>query len=411
MSERTKKLIVFSLFLLSVFAIAFALYWTFFKSEGAPSQPSVESPPTGSGAGGLPGRTGERTPITEQPATGGSNLPPASPIAEGGVTITTGLSTGPVYNTALSSDGSSVNYYSKGDNRFYRINDKGEVEALSQKQFPNVDRVAWDRTGDKAVMEFPDGSNVVFDFATNQQVTLPAHWEDFQFSPVHDEIIAKSMGLDPDNRWLVTVNADGSNAKAFQALGENADFVQVNWSPNDQVVAFADTASDAISGDIDRKIIFPIGKNKENYKGLVVEGLNFESKWSPSGKKLLYSVSGSYSNYRPLLWTVDATSTTMGENRKSIQLNTYAEKCTWSSSVDLYCAVPQNLPANAGLQPSLYAQTPDQLYKTNIETGLTTLVATPQIDTTMKDLTVSKDGSTLYYTNALTDELEMIKLN
>lgn len=409
MTERTKKLIVFSLFLLSVLAIAFALYWTFFRFEGPVTQPTVE-PSVETGTGALPGATGERTPVTTQPEGGVSNLPPASPIAEGGVTITTGLSTGPVYNTSLSSDGSAVNYYSKGDSRFYRINDKGEVEALSTKQFPNVDQVSWDRSGQKAVLEFPDGSNIVYDFEAETQVTLPAHWEDFQFSPVQDEIIAKSMGLDPDNRWLVTVNADGSNAKAFQALGENADFVQVNWSPNDQVVAFADTASDAISADIDRKMIFPIGKSKENFKGLIVEGLNFESKWSPSGKKLLYSVSGSYSNYRPLLWTVDATSTTMGEHRKSIQLNTYAEKCTWASSTDLYCAVPESLPANAGLQPSLYDQTPDQLYKTNVETGLTTLVATPQIDTTMKDLTVSKDGSTLYYTNALTDELEMIKL-
>ncbi len=410
MSERTKQIIVISLFLLSVFGIAFALYWTFFRFETTQPTPTVEPTPDQTGTGGLPGTTGQRSPVTTQPEEGVTNLPSASPTAQGGVTITTGLSTGPVYNTAISDDGSSMNYYSKGDNRFYRINDKGEVEALSTKQFPNVDTVSWDRASEKAVMEFPDGSNIIYDFATETQVTLPNHWEDFEFSPVQDELIAKSMGLDPDNRWLVTVNADGSNAKAFQALGDNADKVQVNWSPNDQVVAFADTSTSSISADIDRKMIFPIGKNKENFKGLVVEGLNFESKWAPSGKKLLYSVSGSYSNYRPLLWTVDATSTSMGENRKSIQLNTYVEKCTWSSSVEIFCAVPKNLPPNAGLQPSLYETTPDNLYKTNIETGLSTLVATPQIDTTMKELTVSKDGTTLYYTNALTDELEMIKL-
>ena len=409
MSERIKKILVIALFLLSVFGIAFALYWAFFRVEPVVEPPTVEPGdivPTGS----LPGsglgdreefvdRTGEPTGLVE-----------ADEIAQGGTTVTTALSAGPVYNTAISNDGDAINYYSKADSRFYRIDENGEVTSLSDKQFPNVELVTWDRNSEKAILEFPDGSNVVFDFESEIQITLPNHWEDFDFSPVRDEIIAKSIGLDPDNRWLVTINTDGTNAKAFQALGDNEDKVQVNWSPNDQVVAFADTSTSSLSGDIDRKLIFPIGKNKENFKGLVIEGMDFQSKWAPSGKKLLYSTTGSYSNYRPLLWTVDATANTMGENRKSIQLNTWAEKCTWSSATEIYCAVPNSLPANAGLQPGLHENEPDSLFKINIETGVTTLIATPQTETTMADLTVSKDGSVIYYRNTFSDELEMIKL-
>lgn len=400
------------LFLLSVVGIGFALYWAFFRSEPIVVAPSVEpsSPTNTETSGTLPGLSGERpTEDSNSPDTG-DGLSEASDIANGGPTTTTELSNGPVYETTLSSDGTGVNYYSKADGRFYRIDEDGNVTSLSEKQFPNVETVTWDRDSEKAVLEFPDGSNVVYDFTNEKQVTLPNHWKDFDFSPTGDEIIAKSMGLDPDNRYLVTVNSDGSNVRAFQALGENESKVQVAWSPNDQVIAFADTATSAYSANLDRKIIFPVGKNKENFKGLVIEGLGFQPSWSPSGKKLLYSASGAYSSYRPLLWVVDGTPNNMGENRKSIQLNTWAEKCTWSSSVELYCAVPNALPANAGLQPGLFEAQPDSLYRVNIETGLNTRVAQPQTDTTMTNLSVAKDGSVVYYKNAQTGELEKIKL-
>lgn len=410
MSERLKKFLVIGLFFASVLGIAFALYWAFFRSEPTIAPPTVEPTDETAERGTLPGSLGqtERTFIDRSGEVIGFDE--ASEVAQGGITRTTELSSGPVYNITLSSDGAAVNYYSKADGRFYRIDEDGEVVALSDKQFPDVETVTWNKKSEKAILEFPDGSNVIYDFENETQVSLPNHWEDFDFSPVRDEVIAKSIGLDPDNRWLVTVNTDGSNARAFQALGENENKVQVNWSPNDQVVAFADTAQDAISADLDRKIIFPIGKNKENYKGLIVEGLDFQSSWAPSGKKLLYSVSGNYSNYRPLLWVTDGTPTTMGENRKSIQLNTWVEKCTWSSTSELYCAVPNSLPANAGLQPSLYSTEPDNLYRVNIDTGVTSRIATPVTDTTMTNLVVSKDGSLLYYTNALTGELEKMRL-
>ncbi len=409
MSERTKKIIVIGLFLLSVVGIALALYWAFFRIEPSRQPPSVE-PITPTDQGTLPGASGQREPTILEGEGALERLQEADAVARGGVTTTTALSSGPVFNPTISSDGAAVNYYSKADGRFYRIDENGDVKSLSDKQFPDVENVVWNRNSEKAVLEFPDGSNVIYDFENEQQVSLPNHWEDFDFSPVRDELIAKSIGLDPNNRWLVTVNADGSNAKAFQALGDNESKVQVNWSPNDQVVAFADTATEAYSGNLDRKIIFPIGKNKENYKGLIVEGLDFQSSWSPSGKKIVYSVAGSYSNYRPLLWTADATPTTMGEQRKSIPLNTWIEKCTWSSSAEMICAVPNSLPANAGLQPSLFSSEPDNVYKVNIETGVTSRIATPVSKTTMSNLVVSKDGSTLFYTNTLTGELEKMKL-
>ncbi len=408
MNERTKRLLAVAGFAVSVIGIGAALYVTFFR--GAPPVepgPTVPVLPPPDGTGGLipGGPAGERPPgvVPEVPGV----LPP-SPVAQGGLTQTTPLTTGPVAQTTLAGDGRSVNYYDPADGRFYTIDADGNVRRLSDRAFPQVQTVEWNRTAEKAVLEFPDGSNIVYDFATQTQTSLPAHWEDFGFSPVRDELVTKSMALDPNNRWMVTVNADGSNARAFQALGNNADKVQVAWSPNDQVVAFSDTGG--AQGAADRRMIIPVGKNQENFKGLIVEGYSFLPLWSTDGSKLVYSAAGSYSELRPLLWAVDGTPSTMGENRRSLGLNTWADKCTFGAANALYCAVPRDLPGNAGLMRSMFRSYPDLLYKVDLTTGRTFLLATPATDTTMENLKVSADESELFYTNAATGQLERIRL-
>ncbi len=395
MTERTKKLLLVGGFILSVFVIAFALYALFFRP--APPAPTVKDQPeaaTGTLPAAVEALVRERAEGSEEVA----RLEGADEIARGGLTQTVELTTSAVHNTALSGNGSSMNYYNASDGRFYTIDENGAVVALSDAQFQDAESVDWNKDSQKALIEFPDGSNIIYDFETEKQVTLPTHWEDFDFSPVKDEVIAKSIALDPNNRWLVVSSDDGSNTKSIQALGENADKMDINWSPNDQVVAFARTA-DAISGGVDRQVIYPVGKNKENFKGLVVEGLNFDSLWSPNGKQLLYSVTGDYGDNKPLLWIVDATSATMGDNRRSLGINTWVDKCTWFSSSAIYCAVPLNLPANAGLGRSLYRNEPDAVYKIDLTTGRSMLVAIPGEPTSMNGLQISDDESKLYFTN------------
>ncbi len=407
MSERTKRILLIIGFAISVIVIAYALYRAFFRSESG--QPITEGEPTAKEiAGGLtPSESGAPTTVGEEEEQA-QGLTQADEVASGGVTQTTELTSAPVYSPTLSGDGDKVNFYNNSDGKFYHIDAQGNVAALSNKEFPSVENATWDKDANKAVLEFPDGSNIVYDFENETQVTLPNHWEDFDFSPVSDDLAAKSIGIDPDNRWLVLSNSTGSNVKSIQELGDNESKVQVNWSPNDQVVAFSDTA-DGI-GSFDRKIIIPLGKENENFKGLEVEGLGFQSKWSTDGKRLLYSVSGSYSNYRPLLWIVDGTSSTMGENRKSLSLNTWVEKCTWSSSSTVYCAVPQGLPPNAGLQPKAFGTFPDALYKVDVDSGQSTLIALPDGEKSMTNLFVTSDESKLYFTNAETGNLELLKL-
>ncbi len=410
MNERTKRILLIIGFLLSVVIIAFVMY-RMFVADFIPEATVEDDTATTDTTTGLPfSMDGVFSDFTNDDTTdtGTGTLAEADEVARGSVTETTSLTTGAVYNATLSGDGQSMNYYDDTDGRFYTIDEDGNVVRMSDTQFPDVETVEWNKDAEKAVMEFPDGSNIIYDFDTEKQVTLPQHWEDFDFSPVADEIVAKSIGLDPNNRYLVTSNDDGSNVKSFQALGENEDKVDVNWSPNDQVVAFADTSGSSYGG-LNRAMIYPVGLNDENYKGLVVEGLFFDSVWSPNGKQILYSVVGDYSSNKPLLWIVDGTASTMGENRRSLGLNTWVDKCTWGSSSTAYCAVPQDLPDNAGLQRSIYDNLPDVLYKIDFNTGHTSLLAIPDNETSMNSLSVSSDESKIYYTND-SGRLELIML-
>ncbi len=409
MSERTKRLLLIGGFIASVFGIAFMLYFMFWRS--APPPATVQDLPedfTGALPSSVEADLREYLEGQDDITAEDLGLQEADTIARGGVTQTVELTSTSVYNTVISADGNSMNYYNSGDGRFYSIDEDGNVVALSDKQFPEAEEVVWNKDSEKAVIEFPDGSNVVYDFSAEKQVTLPSHWEDFDFSPVQDEIIAKSISLDPNNRYLVVSSDDGSKVQTIQALGENAHKVDVNWSPNDQVVAFADTAL-ATSGGLNRSVIYPVGQNKENFKGLTVEGLGFLSNWSPDGKLLLYSVSGSYSQDKPLLWVVKATSSTMGEDRHSLGLNTWADKCTWTNPSTIYCAVPLDLPANAGLGRHIYEDEPDALYKINIDSGSVSLVAIPEESTPMNNLFISDDQSVLYFSNEY-GQLEMMRL-
>lgn len=406
MSPKLKSILLVILFSFTVIGLGTALYFAFFRgvvTEPAPEDPTVTEQP---GSGEFPS-AGEGAPGIFVPGGDGAGLQLADEVARGGQTQTTELTDTPVENLGLSPAG--LNYYNEADGKFYRVDENGNTVALSEARFPEAESVEWSGTGDKAVIEFPDGSNIVYDFATKKQVTLPRHWEDFEFSPENDEILAKSVAIDPANRWLIVSNGDGSNVKAVQALGENANRVQVSWSPNDQVIAFANNGT-PLEGGFDRQLILPVGKNHENYEGLVVEGLGFIPNWAPDGRKLLYSASGASSGERPLLWVVDATPSSMGDNRQSLGLNTWADKCTFSSNTTAICAVPQNLPANAGLQRALYEDLPDSLYQLDLRTGRSSLLAIPATPTTMNNLSISANGSNVFYQNGLTGRAETIRL-
>lgn len=406
LSARTQIALRLTLFIGFTFLVGFALYRFFFASTPSivENTPSNEEQITG---GSLPGSNNASTlPGGGTTTPGGSGQLPASQIANGGKTITTQLTNSPITSPHLTPDG-NITYYDPADGRFYTIDENGEVVPRSLAQFSSVEEVTFSPSADAAILEFPDGSNLVYNFETTQQVPLPSHWEDFSFSANGSEIASKSIGTDSSNRVLVITAADGSSTQTIAALGNNDDKVTVSWSPAESIVGFSATGSAGDSA-FGQSQIYTIGKDGEANGIITVNGTNYSNIWSPSGKYILYSIADSGDEYRPSLWYVDAKGDRNGDTRMRLSVKTTVDRCTFFNESTLYCGIPVETPMGSGGNPEILTG-PDHLYKISVPSGKTELIAIPTISTVLKNLSVSSDETSLYYTDEF-GKLHMIRL-
>ena len=419
--QRYKKIFYLLGFLAVSILIGVLMWKTFFTGEisptsilGGDSSISGNLPTSTEGVGTIVDENGNVIPSSGNNASStneqsnSQNIPgrdseSVSPVANGGLTSATNVSDAPVVGATISNN--SVQYYNELDGKFYKLDANGNPVAISDKTFPNVENIVWSPDNNKAVLEYPDGTKSVYNFNTNTSTLLPSHWEDFSFSPDSTKISSKSLGQDVDNRYLIISNDDGSKAKAIEFIGENAKDVTVNWSPNSQVAA---TYVDGV--DFDRKEVYFIGFNGENMKSMTVQGRGFESEWSTTGNKLLYSVYNSGTDMKPKLWIAETENGNVGSVTKGISLETWASKCTFATDDEVYCAVPKTLQTGAGLFPETADTTADNLYKINLKTGTKNLIATPSGDYTISQLLVNSSQSKLYFTDKQSGELYQVNL-
>ena len=395
-----KKILILLGFVIFVLAIAFALYWVFFKT----SPLDVDNVNYGPGAI-PPGGEGNAIVVSNtNTAVTNERFPienyfdrEVSDIANGGLTSVTRLTDGAVTGVDVSSG--SLKFYDTEANQFYTINAFGQKELLTDKKFFGVSDVVWDRKGDKAVLEYPDGRNIVYNFKTGKQVTLPAELQDFSFDTNGSQLVAEWINVDgnEENNWLVTVNDDGSGMQLVEPIGDEAADVAVGFSPDNQVAALYRKYI-----DLQRQEVVPIGLEGENFRSFTVQGAGFTSEWSPGGDSLVYSVYHESTNYMPNLWVTQGNSGELGNVRVSLNLATWPDKCTFSGNDTMYCAVPRGLPRGAGLYPEIADSYNDNFYTVNLSTGAKTLIANPigePFGYSARNLFVSDDGSTLYFTD------------
>jgi hypothetical protein len=396
-------------FLLLVAVLGYLLYFIFIKPT-LPSAPLTGPNATSTQTGGKLPNSGKGEPITPVSNTGTGKIPgtgtvPAAPRADGGVTQSPTINNDPAINPTLTANGSGVQYFNQNDGKFYSIDSKGNAVPLSDQIFYNVSNVVWAPQKNKAIIEYPDNSKILYNFTTKKQVTLPSNWNEFDFSANGSQIVMKSSGVDVENNYLAVANDDGSAAKAIEQIGANADTVYNSWSPNNQTIAMYTKGI-----DLDRQEVFFVGLNGENFKSTVVEGRGFEPKWSTAGDKLAYSVYSSANNMKPELWSTDAQGDSIGADRRDLGVATWASKCTFTDNTTMYCGVPQSLDAGAGLFPEAAQQTVDSLYQINITTGEKRLVAIPDGNYNISNLSVTKDGGVLYFQDSNTKLVHKVQL-
>ena len=379
--------------------IGLGLYFMFFRGP-VPITPSGTTPTTG-------------TPV-QFPSSGGATSTDRPIVEPGGQLPSSGTGgtingfqeagQAPTVRQLVNTNAKNINvsasgakFYNQKDGKFYRIDGQGNVSALSDTVFFGVEQVTWSPASDESIIEYPDGSNIYYDFQTKKQVTLPQHWENFSFDTGGTQIVAKSVGFDDSNRWLIAANPDGTNVEFIEPMGNNADKVMVDWSPNRQYLALSRTGE--AQGISDQKVLL-IGKNGENYKSLSIPGRGLQTQWSPTGDQLLYSVYSSRSDYKPELWITGTAVGAIDSNRRPLSVQTWVEKCTFTNDTAVYCGVPTKLETGSGFQPSLANTTPDSLVRIDLKTGSRELINLDQTHT-IDTIFVSDDGQKLLFTDKI----------
>jgi hypothetical protein len=389
-----QKLLVIILFIASVFLFGFFIYWFFWRPLIGPSVTTTTTTTTPVGGLTESGTAGSRTTTPSgtgltgaEPITQIIDVNPSSGVATSRTIDANVLVANPSYFSSINKAG-EICYFNPKDGKIYKTDSQGNVSALSEQVFYSVSNAIFNANCDKAILQYPDGSNTSYDFSNDKQYTLPKHWQDFSFSSTGGQITFKNIGLDVENRFLVASNYDGTQAKIIEQIGENAYKINTNWSPNNQVVATYVEGLDA-----SRSEVFFIGQNNENFKSMIVEGRDFRGVWSPTGNRMLYSVYDPNNNYKPALWISDAYGENTGANRLKINLETWADKCTFAGNNYALCVAPQTMPNNAGLDPkNTTADIDDSVWAIDLTNGTSALVAIPKNIKKIENIYYSSDS-------------------
>ncbi len=305
----------------------------------------------------------------------------------------------------LNSDGASMILWDSQDSRFWTVDGEGKRVMLSQKEFPDISQAVFSPDRSQAIIEFPDGANVLYNFSTKSQTTLPASWKDFSFSPEGGSIVFKSMGREMESRYLATASPDGSNFKVITTLGDEDRTVFPTWSPQGQIAAMF------VKYKANRQQLYFLGTNEENFNSIPLPGIGFKPLWAPQGERLAYQVYSAETDYRPSLWAVDASPDSLGANRVNLNILTFIQKCAWNKTGStMYCAVPRNLPEGAALAPQVAENEPDDIWKIDPRTGIKTLIFSPEEDMAVEKLFISTDEQSLFVQDQQGHGLQTVKL-
>jgi sugar lactone lactonase YvrE len=363
--------------------------------------------PTGNTNGELPNVNSRNVNGT----TANTNAGPDT-IANGGNTKVQTLVTANAKDTVVDGKG-NLRYYDSVTGLFYQLDANGNVVPLGTQKFPSAESVTWSPDRNQVIVSFPDDSKLYYDFNLKKQATLPKEGTNFSFAPTGTQIAFKFNATDPNNRYLVVSNPDGTDITPIESLGENGSKVQVSWSPNNQVIA---TYAPGLNGS-EQEVYF-VGKNGENFKSTVTAGRGFEGSWSPTGRQIVYSTYSADSNFNPVLHIVDAQGDSIGANNHSLDLQTWSDKCTFSQDGNqVYCAVPDpgQLPAGSGIYRDQATNVKDSFYVVDLTTGSKTKLAAPvgtdgSTNFSAVNLGLSPDQQTMYFTDAASGRVMSLRL-
>lgn len=408
LKEGQRRVLLAGLLLLGAAIIGFLIYWIFFRSLLQEEKVNIngELVNVSQLPDILPNANREIINVNED-----VTLPDIDVIAKGGETLAQVIYDGDAQHVTMNADGESLQYYDEATGRFFRIDANGNLVELSDKTFKGVENASWDDSGNRAVLEFLDGSNIVYDFNTEKQFPLNEDMEEFDFSPNGNQISYKYMADNPADRWLGIAEYDGSGVIGIEHLGENEETVNAQWSPSGQSIGTYERGVDGIYNEV-----IPLGFRGENFKKMTVKGRGFDYEWSPNGRQMIYSTYDPEDDYNYSLHITDAYGDDIGKNNISLELKTNVDQCAFNARGDaVYCAVPVDPPIGTAISEDRLKDLQHDFYKVDLNTGTTQKLATPSDGSgysldVPESVIVTDSEDILYYTEKNTGRVRRIIL-
>lgn len=416
MNPKLQRLLLIAGFVLVTIGFFVAIYFIFFRPSTTPTNANQ----VGGNTNGLPGigngningvvidNVNALPNINGLPTPSGPSL-----VANGGATATETVVPASASHLTTSGADGGLQYYDRQSGKFYRLSPDGLSKTeLTDAVYNDVSQVTWAPGGGQAILEFPDQSKILYNFTTKKQTTIAKELNDFSFSPAADQLVSKYLdAADTTNQWLIVSKPDGSDALSVEHLGANADKVASAWSPNNQIIATYQKTTNS-----DQSEIIFLGAQGENFPSVTIEGRGFTPNWSPDGRRLLYSTYSETTDDIPHLYIMSGSTSTLGNGLIDLGLDTTADKCVFSGSgTTIYCAVPYYLDPGSGLQPELSAGVPDNIFRIDLTTGQSELIARP-VDQSLNqrfsaiNLQLTGGDSYLFFTDTATGSVEKVKL-
>ncbi len=282
-----------------------------------------------------------------------------------------------------SSNKGGVLYYEKNTGKIFEVNTDDKTEqVVSDKTFSDLNSVIWSPNR-KETLNFlnpPSGSSLkYYSLSTSSSVDLGSNIQSAAFSPDGNLVAYYYFDESTQDGKIMMTQPNGLYQKKI--LNTRLKDVSITWPSKDNM---------AIRTGADVFLLTEGGSLTKLIEG----GLGFEEKWSPSGKKLLFSVfSGDTQNPSTLLWLKDV------ESKEEIpsELIGSANQCVWSiDDIHIFCSIPDSSSA-------------DVIYKINTNDWSSKMVAEPMMS--VKELLLSNLEDNLIFISATDEKLYSIKIS
>lgn len=277
-----------------------------------------------------------------------------------------------------------IMFYEKNTGKIFEVNIKSKTEkTLSDKILPNFLSADWSPDRKSSLLSFVSGEGMRFSYFnlnTLEEKELDSKVR--SITPSHSGGLVAFYYLEntaSDTGKIALAEPDGSYPKKI--LDTRLKDIKLNW-PLPDVISLKTKYGEMFLLTQEGKLT----KLTDIKPGL-------QEKWSPSGKKLLFSTLEA-GEYEPgsMLWIKDI------DSKAEIPLNLEGRgsACDWSiDDIHVFCAIKKS--------PSV-----DEIYKINSQTGVSELAAEP--DMPIQDLFLMSLEEYLIFTDLRDNKLYGIKI-